>query len=136
MTCTRETVFESFFYGKDDRHSHTQYVSVVHVLWECSTYTTYRDKMSYVLGSENWEDNFDTLLHLVIVAVWEVRKQKLYCMHACNDSYQGQLQRQPSAGDRGPVVGVGVWLVSRISLVSDMVRVRGPCCVCCCKLCF
>ena len=29
----------------------------------------------YVLGSENWEDDFDALLHLVkefIVAVWEV----------------------------------------------------------------
>ena len=29
----------------------------------------------HVLGSENWEDNFDALLHLVkefIVAIWEV----------------------------------------------------------------
>ena len=35
----------------------------------------------YVLGSENWEDDFNALLHLVkefIVAVREVRKQKLY----------------------------------------------------------
>ena len=61
---------------------------------------------SYVLGSENWEDDFDALLHLVkefIVAVWEVRKQKLYG----DDSYPGQLQRQSLAGDWGPVAGVG-----------------------------
>ena len=61
---------------------------------------------SYVLGSESWEDDFDALLHLVkefIVAVWEVRKQKIYG----DDSYPGQLQRQSSAGDRGPVAGVG-----------------------------
>ena len=38
-----------------------------------------------------------------IVAVWEVRKQKLYS----DDSYPGQLQRQFSARDRGPVAGVG-----------------------------
>ena len=63
-------------------------------------------KTSYVLGSENWEDVFDTLLHLVkefIVAVWEVRKQNLYG----DDSHPGQLQHQSSAGDRGPVAGVG-----------------------------
>ena len=104
--------------------------SVVHVLWECASYSTCRDnfqeackqllgaryaefetlsaveKTSYVLGSENLEDDFDALLHLVkefIVAVWEVRKQKLYC----DDSYPGPLQRQSSAGDRGPVAGVG-----------------------------
>ena len=61
-------------------------------------------KKSYVLGSENWEDDFDALLHLMkefIVALWDVRKQKLYG----DDS--GQLQRQSSAGDRGPVAGVG-----------------------------
>ena len=104
--------------------------SVVHVLWECSSYSACRDnfqealkqllgaryvefetlsaveKTSYVLGSENWEDDFDALLHLVkefIVPVWEVRKQKLYG----DDSYPGQLQCQSSAGDRGPVAGVG-----------------------------
>ena len=100
------------------------------MLWECSSYSACRDnfqealkqllgvryaefetltaveKSSYVLGSENWEDDFDTLLHLVkefIVAVWEVRKQKLYS----DDSYPGQLQRQSLARDRGPVAGVG-----------------------------
>ena len=100
------------------------------MLWECSSYSTCRDnfqealkqllgaryaefetlsaveKTSYVLGSEYWEDDFDALLHLVkefIVAVWEVRKQKLYG----DDSHPGQLQHQSSAGDRGPVAGVG-----------------------------
>ena len=37
------------------------------------------EKMSYVLGSEKWEDNFDSLLDLVkefIVAVWEVCEKK------------------------------------------------------------
>ena len=104
--------------------------SVVHVLWECSSYSTCRDNFQealkqllgaryaefetlsavektsyYVLGSENWEDDFDALLHLVkefIVAVWEVRKQKLYG----DDSYPGQLQHQSSAGDRDPVARV------------------------------
>ena len=37
-----------------------------------------------------------------IVAIWEVQKQKLYG----DDSYPGQLQRQSSARDRGPVAGV------------------------------
>ena len=65
------------------------------------------EKTSYVLSSENWEDDFNALLHLVkefIVAVWEVRKQKLYG----DDSRPGQLQHQSSAGDRGLVAGVGV----------------------------
>ena len=101
------------------------------MLWECSSYSTCRDnfqealkrllgaryvefetlsaveKTSYVLGSENWEDDFDALLHLVkefIIAVWEVWKQKLYG----DGSHPGQLQHQSSAGDRDPVAGVGV----------------------------
>ena len=64
------------------------------------------EKTSYVLGIENWEDDFDAWLHLVkefIAAVWEVRKQKLYS----DDSYPVQLQCHSSAGDRGPVAGVG-----------------------------
>ena len=59
-----------------------------------------------MLGGKNWEDDFDALLHLVkqfIVDVWEMRKQKLYS----DDSYPSQLQRQSSAGDQGPVAGVG-----------------------------
>ena len=46
-----------------------------------------------------------------IVAVWEVRKQKLYG----DDSYPGQLQRQSSAGDRGPVAGVGGGRVGKLA---------------------
>ena len=60
------------------------------------------EKTSYVLGSENWEDDFDALLHLVkefIVAVWEVRKQKLYG----DDSYPGQLQRQSSESGKSGI---------------------------------
>ena len=60
-----------------------------------------------MLGRENWEDDsFKALLHLVkefIVAVWEVWKQKLYG----DDSYPAQLQHQSTAGDLGPVAGVG-----------------------------
>ena len=75
-------------------------VSVVHVLWECTAYSSstasfmeklqellgdsYADfdllsnveKTSYVLGSEHWEKNFESLLFLVkeyIIDVWEVR---------------------------------------------------------------
>ena len=49
-------------------------------------------------------------------------RQKLYG----DDSHPGQLQRQSSPGDRGPVAGVGV---SRVSFVSHMVRVRAVLCV-------
>ena len=38
-----------------------------------------------------------------IVAIWEMRKQKLHG----DDTYLGQLQRQSLAGDRGPAGGVG-----------------------------
>ena len=126
--------------------------SVVHVLWECSTYSTCRDnfqealkqflgaryaefealsaveKASYVLGSESWEDDFDALLHLVkefIVAVWEVRKQKLYG----DDSYPGQLQASPRPEIGVLLLELGVGLVSRVSLVSHMVRVRAMLCM-------
>ena len=71
--------------------------SVVHVLWECTAYSSSRasfreklqellgdsytnfdllsnvEKTSYVLGSEHWEKNFKSLLFLVkeyIVDVW------------------------------------------------------------------
>ena len=122
------------------------------MLWECSSYSTCRDnfqealkqllgaryaefetlsaveKTSYVLGSENWEDDFDALLHLVkefIIAIWEVRKQKLYG----DNSYPGQLQCQSSARERGPLLELGVGLVSQVSLVSHMVRVRAMLCM-------
>ena len=77
------------------------------------------------------EDNFDALLHLVkevTVAVWEVRKQKLYG----DDSHPGQLQCQSLAGVGVLLLELGVGLVSRVGLVSHMVR---PCCACWCKLC-
>ena len=121
--------------------------SVVHVLWECSSYSTCQEALkqllgaryaefetlsvvertSYVPGSENWEDDFDALLHLVkafIVAIREVRKQKLYG----DDSYPGQLQRQSLARDRGPIAGGGR-VVSRVCLVSHTARVRAMLCI-------
>ena len=57
------------------------------------------------------------------VAVWEVRKQKLYG----DDSYPGQLQRQspwPEIGVLLMELGVGLE-----SLVSHMVRVRAMLCM-------
>ena len=56
-----------------------------------------------MLGSENWEDIFDALVKELLVAIWNVRKQKLYS----DDSYPCQHQRKSSAKDRGPVAGVG-----------------------------
>ena len=74
--------------------------SMVHVLWECSAYSSSRgsfmlkleellgdryadfevlnsvERTSYVLGSELWEQNFFSLVKGLIVNVWEVRKQK------------------------------------------------------------
>ena len=103
--------------------------SVVHVLWECTAYSSSRasfteklqellgdsyanfdllsnvEKTSYVLGSEHWEKNFKSLLFLVkeyIVDVWEVRKQILYGDDAC----PSHLQSQSSVGDLGGVTGV------------------------------
>ena len=123
--------------------------SVVHMLWECSSYSTCRynfqealkqllsaryaefetlsavEKTSYVLGSEKWEDDFDALLHLVkefIVAIWEVQKQKLYG----DDSYFSASPR-PELGVL--LLELGVGLVSRVSLVSHMVRVRAMLCM-------
>ena len=79
--------------------------SVSHVLCECSAYSSSRadfllklqeklgngferfdaldslGKSSFILGSELWEEHFDSLLHLVkdyIVSIWEAQKIKLY----------------------------------------------------------
>ena len=70
--------------------------SVVHVLWECTAYSSSRasfmeklhelsgdsyadfdllEKTSYVLGSEHWEKNFKSLLFLVKEYIVDV-----YCM--------------------------------------------------------
>ena len=103
--------------------------SVVHVLWECTAYSSSRasfieklqellgdsyanfdllsniEKTSYVLGSEHWEKNFKSLLFLVkeyIVDVWEVRTQILYGDDAC----PSHLQSQSSVGDLEGVSGV------------------------------
>ena len=54
-------------------------------------------KLSYVLGSELWENNFDSLLSLVkeyVVDVWEIRKHILYG----DDS------------SSGPSLHLGIWL--------------------------
>ena len=81
------------------------------------------EKTSHVLGSKNWEDDYDALLLLVkefIVAIWEMREQKLYG----DDSYPGQLQRQPRLEIGVLLLELGVGLVSQVNLVSHMVRVR------------
>ena len=94
----------------------------MHVLWECSAYSSSRasflfkleeplgdryadfealnsvEKTSYVLGSELWEQNVKSLLKAFLVNVWEVRKQKLYG----DDSCPNQLQ---SPGGLGAATG-------------------------------
>ena len=94
------------------------------MLWECPIYSSSRadfllelqemlgnefkrfdsldslGKSSFILGSELWEDHFDSLLALVkdyVVNIWEVRKFKLYG----DDSSQSQS----STGDLGDVAG-------------------------------
>ena len=113
--------FRSGTHGLNEELGSAECESVVHVLWECSAYSSSRasfllkleellgdryadfealnsvEKMSYVLGSELWEQNFKSLLRLVkefIVNVWEVRKQKLYG----DDTCPNQLQSQSSIG--------------------------------------
>ena len=61
------------------------------------------DKTPHVLGSELWEENFEHMLILVKVDVWEVRKQKPYG----KDTYPSHHQCQTLAGDAGPVTGGG-----------------------------
>ena len=53
---------------------------------------------TYVLGNKNWEDDFDGLAHYLSEGVHRSK---------CDDSYTGQLQRQCSGRDLGPLVGVG-----------------------------
>ena len=58
-------------------------------------------KSSFILGSELWEEHFDSLLPLVkdyVVNIWEARKFKLYG----DDSSQSQS----SAGDLGEFTGI------------------------------
>ena len=60
----------------------------------------WRNRLTYVLGSELWESKFDGLLSLVkeyIIDVWEIRKHKLYD----SDSGPGQqLHFRSSPGKR------------------------------------
>ena len=58
-------------------------------------------KSSFVLGSELWEEHFDSLLPLVkeyVVDVWEARKIKLYG--------DDTSQSQSSTGDLGEFTGI------------------------------
>ena len=58
-------------------------------------------KSSFILGSELWEEHFDSLLPLVkdyVVDIWEARKIKLYG----DDSSQSQS----STGDLGEFTGI------------------------------
>ena len=75
-----------------------------------------------MLGSEIWED-FAALLSLVkefIVDVWEVREKILHG----DDSCPGQLNSQSSAGDLGPVAGVGgSGLVCWVNLLIHIIGV-------------
>ena len=91
--------------------------TVVHLMWECSTYNRgifveklrellgnrYADfdklncieKTAYVIGSELWEYDFDDLLSLVkeyVVGVWEASKQKLYGDYSCPSQLQSRLE--------------------------------------------
>ena len=95
------------------------------MLWECSEYSNSRadfllklqeklgngfkrfdaldslGKSSFILGSELWEEHFDSLLPLVkdyVVNIWEARKIKLYG----DDSSQSQS----STGDLGEFTGI------------------------------
>lgn len=98
--------------------------SVSHVLWECPAYGRSRaeflskleetigsdyehfnsldnlGKSCFVLGNEQWEKHFESLLHIVkdyIVEVWEERKIRLYG----DDSCASQSHSQFSTGDPG-----------------------------------
>ena len=139
--------------------------SVVHVLWECTAYSSSRasfteklqellgdsyadfdllsnvEKTSYVLGSEHWEKNFKSLLFLVkeyIVDVWEVRKQILYGDDVC----PSHLQYQSSVGDLGGVTGVDGHRSGKLDKRGKSVHVN-TCsihfgtnsCVCACVCC-
>ena len=65
-----------------------------------------------MLGSKIWEENFAGLLSLAkefIVDVWEITK----ILHG-DDSCPGQVPSQSSAGDLGPVAGVGGFRVGKL----------------------
>ena len=78
------------------------------------------EKTSYVLGSELWEQNFKSLLSLVKVNVWEVRKQKLYG----DDSCPNQLQSQSSPGGVGGATGVEGVSSGKVSCIVFVMHVE------------
>ena len=55
-------------------------------------------KSSFILGSELWEEHFDSLVKDYVVNIWEARKIKFYG----DDSSQSQS----SAGDLGELTGI------------------------------
>ena len=101
--------------------------SVVHVLWECPAYDTFRstfmedldnllggsfeefsalnnfERTGFVLGCENWERyDFKALLRLVksfILLIWDTRKNKLYGDQDGNGETSGCSCSCPLTGD-------------------------------------
>ena len=133
------------------------------MLWECTAYSSSRasfteklqellgdsyadfdllsnvKKMSYVLGSEHWE-NFKSLLFLgkeYIVDVWEVRKQILYG----NDARPSHLQSQSLVGDLEVSLelmcrGVVSWTKEVSLMMYILVLIHVCVCVCVCMRVF
>ena len=78
-------------------------------------------KSSFILGSELWEEHFDSLLASVkdyVVNIWEAQKIKLYG----DDSSHSQSSTGDLWGLRGRVVKICVWEVS-LTLVSFTHRI-------------
>ena len=79
--------------------------SVCHVLLECPTIImNSSDKASFVLGSELWEEYFESFLALVkeyIIETWEERKSTLYGDNDCAH----QPGTQSPTGYLGDIVG-------------------------------
>ena len=104
-----------------------EWESVVHVLWECPAYDTFRstfmedldnllggsfeefsalnnfERTGFVLGCENWERyDFKALLRLVksfILLIWDTRKNKLYGDKDGNGETSGCSCSCPLTGD-------------------------------------
>ena len=118
--------------------------SVVHVLWECSSYSTCNfqealkqllgaryaefetlsavEKTSYVLGSEYWEDDLDALLHLVKEFIGKCGNKNYTVMTHTQVNFS--TSPRPEIGVLLLELGVGL-----VSLVSHMVRVRAMLCM-------
>ena len=73
------------------------------------------EKLSYVLGSEMWESQFDELFSLVkehIIDVWEIQKHKLY------DSDSGPGQQLILSLHLGRGMVSSIRMVSLVRMVS------------------